>query len=566
MTEWQIVYGGQTSTPAEFDTASSKFYVYQRRNIQRVTENNISFWQYEERKLSFDEYENLRITLLENDLTAKLDSDATAVAAFNDGVGNDISHTYATKAELEDLQLSGGGFSPILVVTSYNAETLSVSNGTTTLTAAFVNKTAFINLPSFGNWTVTVSKDERTKSVSVNVDTVKIYELSIVAPVRYGYRISKTESDPDARVEYLYDAVGMRPAHMDFDSDSATFGTFNYGDWQDVWFVKDNKPCMLKYDGTVGYYLNPNNYALKEDGTASDVANTSYGGNAMAQIPLVWVKRYEDDDYLYEIVSDVQWDENYKAYAHTDKDGNIKPYFYVSMFASVYSNNKLRSISGQSTSNYNATSTQLLNYAAANGSNWSATSWSQYQFIRTLTVLISKTCDSQSAFGFGTGYSGDTNLNSKIYSGTLISKGQFYGLKTTGQLKIFHIEQPWGSQYYILAGFFAYNGNAYVKMTPPYNSDSVDGYSIAYTYPQSFDGFGSQASVSEFGLLPVASDGSASTYFCDRMYFNVSNTICSCWASGAEADNNLGIFTFNGGGTKINDSRTVNYGVKLSCV
>ena len=52
------------------------------------------------------------------------------------------------KANLDE---SGGGFSPILVVTSYNAETLSVSNGTTTLTAAFVNKTVFINLPSFGN-------------------------------------------------------------------------------------------------------------------------------------------------------------------------------------------------------------------------------------------------------------------------------------------------------------------------------------------------------------------------------------------------------------------------------
>lgn len=55
MTEWQTIYGGQTSTPAEFDTTSSKFYVYQRRNIQRVGDS----WQYEERKLSHGEYEKL---------------------------------------------------------------------------------------------------------------------------------------------------------------------------------------------------------------------------------------------------------------------------------------------------------------------------------------------------------------------------------------------------------------------------------------------------------------------------------------------------------------------------
>ena len=69
MTEWQIVYGGQTSTPAEFDTASSKFYVYQRRNIRRVTENNISFWQYEERKLTREEYLKLQVDQLQDETT-----------------------------------------------------------------------------------------------------------------------------------------------------------------------------------------------------------------------------------------------------------------------------------------------------------------------------------------------------------------------------------------------------------------------------------------------------------------------------------------------------------------
>ena len=41
--------------------------------------------------------------------------------------------------------------------------------------------------------------------------------------------------------KYLYDAVGLTPAAMDF-----TNGKFSYGDWADKWFVTDNKPLMLK--------------------------------------------------------------------------------------------------------------------------------------------------------------------------------------------------------------------------------------------------------------------------------------------------------------------------------
>ena len=60
---WQTVYG--SIKPAEFDTTSSKVYVYQRRNFQQVDD----FWQYEERKLTHDEYQKLRIEILEKENT-----------------------------------------------------------------------------------------------------------------------------------------------------------------------------------------------------------------------------------------------------------------------------------------------------------------------------------------------------------------------------------------------------------------------------------------------------------------------------------------------------------------
>ena len=65
---WQIVYG--SSEPSTVDSTSSSKYVYLRRNIQRVaieTEGgSYDCWQYEEQKLTKDEY---RISQLEDENT-----------------------------------------------------------------------------------------------------------------------------------------------------------------------------------------------------------------------------------------------------------------------------------------------------------------------------------------------------------------------------------------------------------------------------------------------------------------------------------------------------------------
>jgi hypothetical protein len=70
----------------------------------------------------------------------------------------------------------------------------------------------------------------------------------------YGYHIDPEESDPDACVTYLRDSVGMTPASM-----GST--TFDYGSWKDTFFMP--KPCMVKYDGTLDYYLDENDYKYK---------------------------------------------------------------------------------------------------------------------------------------------------------------------------------------------------------------------------------------------------------------------------------------------------------------
>jgi len=98
-------------------------------------------------------------------------------------------------------------------------------------------------------------------------------------PIIYGMHVDGTKDNPAEAVTYLEgcDNEGFTPAGMDFST-----GVFSYGSWENAFFMP--RPCMLKYDGTVAYYLDPNDYTKKEDGTESDVSNVSFDGNAMMNV------------------------------------------------------------------------------------------------------------------------------------------------------------------------------------------------------------------------------------------------------------------------------------------
>lgn len=59
-------------------------------------------------------------------------------------------------------------------------------------------------------------------------------------------KINKNDSNPATRCTYLFDAVGMTPAAMNYSA-----GRFDFGDWGNVFFVKNNYPAMVKYDGSM---------------------------------------------------------------------------------------------------------------------------------------------------------------------------------------------------------------------------------------------------------------------------------------------------------------------------
>ena len=339
--------------------------------------------------------------------------------------------------------------------------------------------------------------------------------------VRYGIKISKSDSNPATRMTYTYDAVGMTPAKMNYST-----GKFDYGSWADAWFIKQNKPVMLKNDGTEDYELNPNDYSKKADGSSSDYNNLSYNGNAMARIPLVYVSMSQDSNYEYITVSNKKYDDTYKAIAHTKEDGTVVDNIYLACFKGNVSSSKARSISGRIDKD-EYTITQWANYATANGSGWNIGTWGQRMLINSLLWIIGRSDNTQSVFGNGNASSYNDNMttgggNSSYYymiaTGNLYNKGQFYGYNDYyHQVKVFHIEGWWGDRYNFIHGLMTVSSSVKVSLTGPYNY-SGSGYTTVSGPNIGGSGYASTTMTNEYGRFATAFNGSETTYICDYQY------------------------------------------------
>ena len=365
---------------------------------------------------------------------------------------------------------------------------------------------------------------------TITLDKWGNYNIKIVESKTYAVHINMNEADPDSAVTFPsgYDNSDFSDnAYMNFSS-----GSFHYGDWADAFFMP--RSCMLKFDGTVDYYLNEDDETKKEDGTASDVANINYGGNAMVE----WGKIYfgfkgdaDGNGYTF-IVSDSP-SEGLDCYCNIDANKNEIDHFYTpKYFGSNDSSNRLRSISGQK--NYvSQKGTTELSHAKANGNGWSTECYGDWTLIKHLLVLMSKSLNTQAKYGYGRC---STSNSSAIGQGTMNGKGRFWGDSSqTNGVKIFGMENWYGNIWRRIEGYVTNSSDVQlVKMCyGTRDGSTADGYSTGGTGYVSMgttsgtSGSGIQAMhVNEkCGVVPKAltKNTSPTTYFSDGHWYNKSS-------------------------------------------
>ena len=444
-----------------------------------------------------------------------------------------------------------------------------------------------INVP-YGNivnvnespYTITGLENDTTYYVTVYSTTDKNRDTAGVMMSKtpreaelYEFEIDENEPDPDERVKYVGSTVNMSPAYMDYDKDE-----FNYGSWKDAFFMKV-KPCMLKYNGTVDYYLDENDHDLKEDGTESDVANADYEGNAMVEFPKIYYKvAYLGDSVSRISISDVQLDNNFVCYSSLDMNGNEIDHFYMPMYDGSLVNNRLRSLSGRAPL-ANKNRQNEVDYAKANNidSNiiWYTSVVCDWLLVGLLLILISESTDSQTKFGTGNvkTYVNTSNTGIKS-SGTLNKKGLFYGANDQSTcVKVFGMENLWGNIWKSMAGWINDKGTQKVKMTYGRSDGStVDGYNMDgsgyVTIPNATPrgtsgGYISSVTMVQFGLIPYNSSGSATTHYCDGFWFN--NTQNTYALVGGDSNYSLFSGAFCVTFTNVQSIMYNDIGASLSC-
>lgn len=411
-------------------------------------------------------------------------------------------------------------------------------------------------------------------------DKDKIVEIE--KTIVYGYEVDPTIETPSDKVTYLSKSANKTytPFKMDL-----TTGKPDYGSWKDAFFMP--RSCMLRSDGTVAYYLDENDETKKEDGTPSDVGNPDFDGNAMVEFgrdgQLIWTKIEPTTPKTgnvmgYKVyVSNYKLDSDYHAWAFHDANGKLVPHFYMPKYNTSLINGKFRSLSGQQIvgkgeDDRGINATQEIDYAKANGAGWFTETKAQIDLVTILLTLMSRTTDSQTAYGWGYVRGGWTST-SMMNPGSANTKGMFYGTSSGSDcVKVFGMEHWWGNQWRKYAGHMLIKGVQKVKLTygtedgstvVGYNTTgegyiSLDGVTLVNSSGETYwaRGFIKDMYASDKGILaPTGTlNGSTSTDYCDQCETN-NQIITYAYRGGSQLDDkSCGIYC-----VKLNTEPTIGY-------
>lgn len=392
-----------------------------------------------------------------------------------------------------------------------------------------------------------------------------------ITEVHYGFKINKSVENSNDAVSYMYDAVTMTPAYMDYDNDE-----FNYGSWENAFFVKDCYPVALNLNGTEAYKLDPNDYTKKLNGEQSDIQftlvteepsdwstqwkqyytkdsnnnynindqeseptftpntyyklvyNESFTGNFMMAFPKVWFYRHEDSSYNYVEISNCKLSDDWRCYAHVNRYGEEVDYIYLPLFKGVIKDSKLRSLPGQ-IPHGSSTAMEEVAAASALGNRWQLWDHSSMECINDLLILMSKSIDSQTAFGNGVDKPIDfdnTYTYGKLQTGTLVKSGKFKGFSSTVKdIKVFGMEGLWSNRFDRMQGMLLVDNVWKIKMTPPYNFSGTDFLPLSNAEVPDGSGYISRVQTSEYGSIPASIlNGSQDVFYKDYFFKNASGT------------------------------------------
>lgn len=354
----------------------------------------------------------------------------------------------------------------------------------------------------------------------------KIYDI-VSADGVYGFIEHCATLAPDKRIEYIGKNVDYTPISVTMG------GGFSLGSWGNFSVIANNKPWMVKNDGTPDYELLESDYTKKAvDGTtASDVANASYAGGAFSWIQKIYKKEYMVGDDRYVLFSETK-KEGFEAVGFIDSSDKELEGVWLPMFYNTDGTTKATCIASGHPEYSNTTANQKTAIDAF-GSRAKFLGGPIINTLVDLLIMWAKTTDLQTAYGKGNcnGY-----VNESPYYGVLenavVNGGQFYGTSDGTSLnKILHSivlgsYQQWMRDPYTIcvsgklkvSTNYAYALDASGYLDTGINYDEVG--DTSWHYPEKYK------PVPGFGAVPSLPPykGSTATGGCDGFIVNAGIT------------------------------------------
>lgn len=241
---------------------------------------------------------------------------------------------------------------------------------------------------------------------------------------------------PTERIKYIGKNENYEPLFVDLST-----GRFTLGDWGDFPVLTDNKPYMVKPDGTPDYQLNEWDYSKKIDGTDSDITDISYDGGAFSWIRKIYKKSYMVGNRRYVLFS-LDKKDGFSADGFINQNGVELTGRWLPMYYGTVVNGVARSIAtGNCITGGGLTTDAQHNAITAFHANAKFLGGSFVETLIDLLMMFAKTSDLQAAYGYGnsSGYVNDSSKNYGMLDNAVVGGGQFYGTSGGKTInKIFH--------------------------------------------------------------------------------------------------------------------------------
>lgn len=279
--------------------------------------------------------------------------------------------------------------------------------------------------------------------------------------------------------------------------------------------------CVLNADGTVKYYLDPNDSTKKADGTPAIIDGSD--GNVMVEIPKFWSK-YEHVSGVHKWSISLEFESGYEVDPAFIRGGVEKDYRYYPAYEGFNLSGKLISGSGR-TPTVSQTRAQFRALAAANGAGWSQIDWNLLVAVQLLYLTEYADFDSQAMIGRGN----DTGSDYTMTTGGSNSIGNASSPSTNNDMWMSYrgIENWYASMYKFIDGVNVQERKYFINSNPATFADDVftGDYVDSGITSVATNGYVSNLVPNKKGFVASAVGGSDATYVPDQFYQSTGNRV-----------------------------------------